>query len=313
MANRRGLTLLELAMVFAIIGILVAILIPAIQYAREAARRTECGNRLRQLAIAVHSYEGAHRVLPPANCMGNSFLVVILPQMEMDTIYQKASFAPGAVFQLDYPLLTLPVPAFTCPSDGKSQARLRVTNTEAAAPTNYQANRGVNTVDCGFNGYLQLASNHMYGGGYISSRNVSDGQSTTAMLSETLVGDSIRYTSAQFGKGQYADFLHACVNGPYRGTPSGQLYVLPSRGICWCRGSDPDFIFYSHDMPPNSLACENGNDFYSGAYPPNSNHSGGANVVFGDGHLRLVTDGVDSVVWRALGSRNGHEATATLP
>ena len=238
----------------------------------------------------------------------------------MDAIYQKASFAPGAVFQLDYPLLRIPVPGFTCPSDGISQARLRQTGTDACSPTNYQANRGVNTVDCGYNGYLQFASIHTYGGGYISSGNITDGQSNTAMLSETLLGDSTQiprrvavYTSVYFGKGQYAGFLNACANGPYRGNAAGQLEVSPMRGAAWCRGSDPDFIFYSHDLTPNSLACVNGNDDYSAAFPPNSNHSGGANVVFGDGHLSFVGDGVNPVVWRALGSRAGNEETATLP
>lgn len=314
MAHRRGLTLIELLVVFAIIGILVAILIPAIQYAREAARRSDCGNRLRQLAIAVQAYEGTHRVLPPNNTLGYSYLVVILPQMEMDSIYQQVKFLPGAPFAVENPLFKIPVSEFTCPSDGSSQASLRQNG--RGFPTNYQANRGVNTVDCGYNGYLQLASTHMYGGGYISSANISDGQSNTAMLSETLVGIQIPrrgalYTSVQFGKGQYAAFLNACANGPYRGTAAGEPETC-SRGGCWCV-ADPDFTHYSHDLPPNSLACVNGNDYYSAAFPPNSNHWGGANVVFGDGHLKLVGDGVDPVVWRALGSRNGHEATATLP
>lgn len=250
--------------------------------------------------------------------MGNSFLVIILPQMEMDGIYQKASFAPGAVFQLDYPLLSIPVSAFTCPSDGNSQAALR--HTDRAFPTNYQANRGVNTVDNGYNGYLQIASNNSYGGGFISSGDIADGQSNTAMLSETLLGDSSQiprrvafYTSEYFGKGQYADFLSACANGPYRANASGQPEVTSMRGGCWCRGSDPDFIFYSHDLVPNSLACVNGNDLYSAAFPPNSNHSGGANVAFGDGHLSFVGNGVSPMAWRAMGSRAGNEGTATLP
>ncbi len=312
--KRLGLTLLELVIAMAIIGLLIAILLPAVQASREAARRVECTNRMRQIATAVLSYESTHRVLPPANPMGHSYLVCILPQLEMDSVYRQASFERGGALALDNPLYKIPIVQFTCPSDDMSQRAMH--RTDIMFPTNYVANRGVNTVDCGFNGLCQLLYPNFYGdGGYLTLPQVSDGQSNTAMLSETRVGEpsAMLGTSKYFGKGEYADFLHACVTGPYRAGPTGGLDILPSRGACWCRGADPDMTLYSHDLCPNAISCRNSNDVLSAALPPNSNHPGGAVVAYGDAHLSFVNDAVDPATWRAAGSRDGGEAAGWVP
>src|SRR6188474_2683919 len=95
---RRAFTLVELLVVIAIIGVLVALLLPAVQAAREAARRMSCSNNLKQLSLALHNYEDTHKTLPPAGIDSNqmSWTVLLLPYMEQKPLYDQFNFNKGA-------------------------------------------------------------------------------------------------------------------------------------------------------------------------------------------------------------------------
>src|SRR5688572_16964546 len=97
--QRRAFTLVELLVVIAIIGVLVALLLPAVQSAREAARRMQCANNLRQISLAVHNYHDTHKFLPPAstnsNLSGSSAFAAILPYLEQANAYSQYDFAKG--------------------------------------------------------------------------------------------------------------------------------------------------------------------------------------------------------------------------
>lgn len=123
---RRGFTLVELLVVIAVIGILVALVLPAVQQARAAARRTQCRNHLHQIGIALHSYHDLHNTLPPGSIvMGPSFptqsgwgwSAFILPQLEQSALYDQLDFHIGSAAGSNRPLIAHSLPVFRCPSD----------------------------------------------------------------------------------------------------------------------------------------------------------------------------------------------------
>ncbi len=124
---RRGFTLVELLVVIAIIGILVSLLLPAVQAAREAARRTQCANNLKQLGLGLHSYHGVHNRLPwgnayPGGIMATvSWAAMILPYIEQQGHYEQFDFSKDMNHAANLQALALPVVTFTCPSDPLSR------------------------------------------------------------------------------------------------------------------------------------------------------------------------------------------------
>ncbi|QJW94998.1 DUF1559 family PulG-like putative transporter [Frigoriglobus tundricola] len=127
--NRRwGFTLIELLVVIAIISVLIGLLMPAVQRAREAANRAKCLNNLKQIALACHTYESAHGQFPPSRLGGESqsWAWIILPQLEQDNLYRKWDPTVG-ISKLDDPdLLTNPVALYFCPSRRSAEDRVLV-------------------------------------------------------------------------------------------------------------------------------------------------------------------------------------------
>src|SRR5512137_843597 len=120
--SRRGFTLVELLVVIAIIGVLVALLLPAVQAAREAARRMSCSNNLKQIGLALHNYEGTYRVLPPSRIDINlprfqqSWVSLALPFIEQGTIHAKYNFGNNWYDPINDPLTTARLSVMLCPS-----------------------------------------------------------------------------------------------------------------------------------------------------------------------------------------------------
>lgn len=117
---RRGFTLVELLVVIAIIGILIALLLPAVQAAREAARRTECKNNLKQIALACHNYHDTHKVFPINHGdTGNSFgwLALILPFVEQAPLHDQINFRTTINADTNIAVVQTPMEAYRCPSD----------------------------------------------------------------------------------------------------------------------------------------------------------------------------------------------------
>ncbi|WP_162273953.1 DUF1559 domain-containing protein [Mariniblastus fucicola] len=220
---RTAFTLVELLVVIAIIGILIGMLVPAVQAVREAARRTQCANNLRQIALAIHNYESAIQRFPvnqigPGMPDGSggfstgyySWLVTLLPHLEQGNLYESFALSQnngdGDGYKVSEAhhnaaaVRTL-VGAFICPSDQPNQDNTIILGTANPAPGSYAANAGWPSFATGFggerstpgmfNGAIPLhhpsASVTWHGKSDISFNSVTDGTSNTALVSERLI------------------------------------------------------------------------------------------------------------------------------
>jgi prepilin-type N-terminal cleavage/methylation domain-containing protein len=339
--KRHGFTLIELLVVIAIIAILIALLLPAVQMAREAARRSQCVNNLKQIGIAMHTYHDTHDVLAwghgPLNWNDWSALVLMLPYMEQSPIYNAINFerrlpcstGPGDCTGFASPghventtTHRQKIDLFLCPSDID-----RLTNIEGHL--NYSGNSGNSPamyLTGGFrpNGLFAAVPES----GSIRLRDAIDGLSQTAAYSEFVKSSgtgnnngfrdnlkppaSISFVAAPANaqRGSPQVYYEAC----RQRSPLDQsvpLSDMASRmGRLWYTGHGFGGR-YNHVMPPNTWSCNSGGDNAAvGAYTAASHHPGIVNVLLADGTVRSVGDSVDIRVWWAIGSRSGTEEIA---
>jgi len=304
--RRRGFTLIELLVVIAIIAVLIALLLPAVQAAREAARRIQCTNNLKQIGLAMHNYEGTHGRLPSARTNSPHYwssLAQLLPQLEGSTLYNAINFdhstAPNSRNNFDMAnttAISFMIPAYSCPSDRKQD---RVT--PDMGPTNYFAVAGTGTMakDSG-NGL-------MFDGSQVRFAEIIDGLSNTSAFVESIKGNGQDATApAAFdllghykgGGGYTSTFTEAACDAiaAYSGT----------RGSRWFHGSMSGGSTVNHYWTPNSKKADCAGDT-NGLYSARSFHPGGVEVLFGDGHVAFVKDSVSQATWWALATRNGGE------
>ncbi len=364
--QRQAFTLVELLVVIAIIGILVGLLLPAVQAAREAARRMQCSNNLKQLGLAVHNYESAHRAFPLTTTgpsrqtphLGNGFyswMAMILPQIEQGPLYNSIRFeesmvdAKGFSRASDYRLLTISdthpnamaaatrINSFLCPSDSADMTS--TLGTGQPAPGSYAGNVGWVRRATGPNGTLTPLAKSNGAMPFVNPVNpdpwqvpkikfgsFSDGTSNTALISERLInnGEAVRgaFGIEIQGATNPATLSYCASSGSSRSLTrwipycSGvsvpdATYTLP-HGRSWISGWTLAANLYMHVMPINSRNCHlyGGEDDGANIVTASSNHTGGAQVVYADGHVSFVSDNIDHNVWWAIGTRNGGE-TAT--
>ncbi|MCR9291701.1 MAG: DUF1559 domain-containing protein [bacterium] len=365
-----GFTLVELLVVIAVIGILVGLLLPAVQAAREAARRMQCSNNLKQLALAVHNYESAIRSFPltttgpsqPTPHLGSGFyswLAMILPQIEQAPLYNSIQFsepmadAKRFASAADYTQLQISgshananaaaarIATFLCPSD--SVLATSSLGTANAAPGSYAGNLGWVRGTTGINGSIPalLQSNgamplvnpvnpDRWQVPSIKIRDFTDGTAHTALIAERLINNA-EGSRGPFGmtmQGQHPPtVLSYCAGsgGGNRNLPNwvsycngvnvpDPTYSLP-HGRGWISGWTLAANLYMHVMPINSRNCHlyGGEDDGTNIVTASSNHTGGAQLAFVDGHVTFVNESIDPVVWWSIGSRNGGEASVDVP
>ncbi len=300
----RAFTLVELLVVIAIIGILIALLLPAVQAAREAARRSQCANHLKQIGVALHNYHDSFRTFPYGwDDRGSGWTLHILRYLELGNIYDTIHFqesGPGnwSSGSENQAACETVIPVFRCPSMPLEE-HIDYNGIEKRVPASYRGNAGSESssddtstiVIPGTKSLENLSQNGIfYACSTVRFRDVTDGTSNTL-----LVGES-RPDPAFHKDGQGMDFW-------YIGSPQ----IDP----CRCDGSTggTEFSeFVGSTLAPMSALLKfpgmHGRlmELSFGSY-----HPGGAQFVMGDGNVRFVADTIDADLFTALGSRNGGE------
>ena len=334
--HRPAFTLVELLVVIAIIGILVGLLLPAVQAAREAARRMQCSNNVKQLGLAFHNYENTFRNFPlnfawrsrpglgaggPAiSDTGKSWLQMVLPYIEQNNLFNQIDFSvglrltggiagPTANIQRNRDVAQTPIPTFLCPSDGQHENGRMNRRSDAPpgldtfAVTNYKACAGRNWAYGIYNHPNTLGGRN---GGNADGLNAGNGvlssnQENTNPI--TRMRDVTDGTSNTFFIGEALPILSQWTWW-YNPNAATATTAIPLNFAL--RRRPP---YNTCGLPAGNFArladCDWGNN-----YSFNSRHTGGGNFGLGDGSVRFVSDGVDTEVYRGSASISSGEVVS---
>lgn len=330
--KRQAFTLVELLVVIAIIGVLIALLLPAVQAAREAARRMQCSNNLKQLGISLHNFHDVNNRFPcisaDPHLVGKRFergshLLVLLPFFEQQALYDEVmALAPttGSIDAYNRPPLRTKLSAFLCPSDGNGQ----MWTTNDFCSTNYRSSRAdlatssegtSTTVDYSIprswlrTGTVRVNGNAIKGGGTGGFEMVTDGTSNSVMMSEGIIYDRNTSTSggnykariAINGVGYYSHIPQTCLSakaGMINGTQASYYYGdiyhnIGMRAFDWYAFHTAIYTL----LPPNSPSCTNGSAtawINDVVSSASSNHSGGVNASLLDASVRFVSETIET-------------------
>jgi prepilin-type N-terminal cleavage/methylation domain-containing protein/prepilin-type processing-associated H-X9-DG protein len=309
--SRRAFTVVELLVVIAIIGVLVALLLPAVQAAREAARRSACSNNLRQVGLALQNHHAALERFPPGRgapspriFSPHAYLLAFLEQNSISTaIDLEDAPAPFSTPTATYDgmhnraaAMSL-VAAFICPSD---PVQGRVPGSDYGA-TSYAGCAGSGASV----GTLTEADGVFFLGSAVQIKDITDGTSNTAAFSERPLGP---------GPPPEAGAPNLMLEFPVATDPTEAACLSASggswnaeRGAKWIVGNYGNTL-YNHALPPNpeTWDCMNATQ-QKGRMAARSHHPGGAHVLYCDGSATTVGDDVELAAWQAVATRAGSE------
>lgn len=322
-----GFTLVELLVVIAIIGVLVGLLLPAVQAAREAGRRAQCTNQLRQWGIGLLNHHNSHNRFPGGTFRdientadgrnayfgpNTSWMAHTLDYLEAGVVADRIDFGEDRASRDNAQIQETRLPVALCPSDSEREERLRASATVQFAPTNYVACYGSSTDETGRPSPTNLTTRGathplkdpdgvFFMDSEIAIRNIADGTSNTVMVSECLVG---RPDIRKVGSDSQTDM---CRLGAASGT-IGSLEATWTRGYSWFFSQMVQSWGFSTMMTPNAPPPYECSRFTTrGVFAARSDHPGGVNAALCDGSVRFVSDNIDDITWLALGSINRGE------
>jgi prepilin-type N-terminal cleavage/methylation domain-containing protein len=285
-ASQRGFTLIELLVVIAIIAILIALLLPAVQQAREAARRTQCRNNLKQIGLAIHNYHDAHLAFPRGELDGTysktSAFVPILPYLDQANMINLYNFNVAATHASNEQVVKQFLPVYLCPSAViRRQVPISGCDTNNRAPGTYAVCSGSGDpygTSAGGNPNNGVFTN--FGSGTTRIRDVTDGTSNTIMAGESAWN--------------FPDYLFT--SGPCNGQ------------IRW------GFTYWSSPYPlatlfttagPFNPKLMNGDSMRLATF--RSDHVGGVHIVLADGAVRFLSENISHQLLDSLATRAGGE------
>ena len=299
-ARRMGFTVTEVVVTMAIIGLLAAIITPAVQSSRESSRKLQCANNLRQLGLAMENFAESSGAFP-TSAHPNPGFWRILPYLEQSAISDELKNTGVAN--------NLSVPEFVCPDD--------ILHPVGFGNSNYFFNDGtLFSWNYPRNGFRKSSIEDT------TPQDIPDGLSNTAAMSERLVGVPTFEPppTAVMEQEPRRYFWYTAVRHNGRGEEALAADECRHRRTT----TDPQFagsyiqlyresgLSYNHILTPNEAACYNGPedlsiDTTSFLIPPSSMHPKGVNVLFADGSVHFITDGIGDEIWHAIGTRNGNE------
>ncbi len=318
MNRRPAFTLVELLATLAIIALLIGLLLPAVQSAREAARRSSCGNNIKQLSLAVLGYEGSNGFLPPQGAPWEfcslknqglktldiryaevSFLLWLMPYVEQQSIYDRGFAQELAGGVLWNGVFTEQPAILLCPSEPHQGPGFR-----GAGCTNYRCSKGDIAAPPGKRSRGPFSEGSAWDGSVwtpapVRSAHIRDGLSSTVMLGEAMICTPATYATLPAGVGKLGAIdsstapatCWALVAGNQYSVPISQPDWLP--GSTWGRSLDTYTSFYTN-AAPNTPRCVQDYDWAAYINPVSSYHPGGAMAAMCDGSVRFVTNDIDT-------------------
>lgn len=329
---RRGFTLIELLVVIAIIAVLIALLLPAVQAAREAARRIQCTNNLKQMGLGLHNYESVAGAFPPSNVVQGSGNTVtwrggfsvharILPFMEQGVAFNSINFIFNHLSGENTTVVTLAMSTFVCPSDINKDARTPFPAFTGLNATASVTSYGVNAGDWFlWNGFNAPDSR----GAFLPNKSrriadFTDGTSNTLLASDVKVYNPLCGPSSPIPAGMTPTNIPSPNVDP--NSVAGYATCNPGKGhTFWADGNShetsmttawtPNKVIRNTagvgDLDYETRLVVSGGPTYA-ALTARSYHPGGVNALFGDGSVRFIKSSVDGNTWRSLGTVQGGE------